>query len=50
MEFDYLKILRGYILGIMEAEGIDYQDRARGLTGQEQAELKRICDELCEGE
>ena len=47
MEFDYLKILRGYILGVMEKEGVAYEDDAKGLTDQEEAELKRICDELC---
>lgn len=49
-EFDYLKILRGYMQGVVNKEGIAYEDEAEGLTAQEQQELKRICDELFKAE
>jgi hypothetical protein len=44
MLFDYEKILRGYLFGVMDAEGIDYCSEAHGLSDEERAELSRIAD------
>jgi len=46
-EFNYLKILGGYICGVAIMEGVTYEEAAEAfLTPEEYQELKRICNKV----